>query len=246
MNETLPDVITTGGIARPTPTVADMLHAVIERGVTGDNVAALEKIVGLYERMEDQKAERAFAQAFVGLQGEMPKVQATKAVPNNDGGVRFRFAPFEDLMAQVGPMLQRHGFTVNFSSRVDASRIISTCTLQHIGGHKRSNEFAVRIGSGPPKASEAQADGAAATYAKRFALTEALNIVVAHMDTDARLEGGTVSKEQAEELARRVAETNSNKVAFLKLAGAKEFKDIAVGKYDILDEMLSRKERGKK
>lgn len=241
MNENqLPDIV------RPAPTVAEMLQACIDRGVTGDNVVALEKMVGLYERMEIQRAEREFAKAFVGLQGEMPKVQATKAVPNNDGGVRFRFAPFEDLMAQVGPMLQRHGFTVSFSSRVDASRIISTCTLQHIGGHKRSNDFAVRIGSGPPKASEAQADGAAATYAKRFALTEALNIIVCHLDNDARLEGGTVTEQQAEELARRVRETNSNRTAFLKLANAKEFKDIPAGKYEVLDDLLSRKERAKK
>lgn len=240
MNTQLPDVV------RPAPSVAEMLHAVIERGVSNDNVAALEKLVGLYERMEDQRAERAFAQAFVQLQGEMPKVQATKAVPNNDGGVRFRFAPFEDLMAQVGPILQRHGFTVSFSSRVDTNRIISTCTLQHHGGHKRSNDFAVRIGSGPPKASEAQADGAAATYAKRFALTEALNIVVAHLDSDARLEGGTISKDQADELARRVAETNSNRAGFLKLAGATDFSSIKAGKYEVLDEVLATRERRKK
>lgn len=236
----LPDVV------RPAPSVAEMLQAVVAKGVTSENVAAVESIVKLYERMQDRDAEKEFAQAFVGLQGEMPKVQATKAVPNNDGGVRFRFAPFEDLMAQVGPILQRHGFTVCFSSRVDANRIISTCTLQHVGGHKRSNDFAVRIGSGPPKASEAQSDGAAATYAKRFALTEALNIVVAHLDNDARLEGGTITPEQAEELARRVAETNSSKPVFLKLAGATDFASIKAGKYEVLDEMLCAKERRKK
>jgi hypothetical protein len=223
-----------------------MLQAVVAKGVSAENVAAVEAIVKLYERMEERSSEKEFAQAFVQLQGEMPKVQATKPVPNKDGSVRFRFAPFEDLMAQVGPILQRHGFTVSFSSRVDGNRIISTCTLQHHGGHKRSNDFAVRIGSGPPAASEAQSDGAAATYAKRFALTESLNIVVAHLDSDARLEGGMITSDQAEELARRVAETNSNRAAFLKLAGAKDFTSIAVAKYDILDEMLASKERRKK
>jgi len=232
--------------SQPQPTVADILQGIVHGGVTAENVAAVEKIVALYERMQEKDAEKAFAQAFVGLQAEMPKVQATKAVPNNDGSVRYRFAPFEDLMAQVGPMLQKHGFTVSFSSRFQEGRFISICTLQHVGGHKRSNEFAVRVGSGPPKATESQADGAAATYAKRFALTEALNIVVAHMDNDARAEGGMVTPEQAEELARRVAETNSSKEAFLKFAGAADFKSISAVKYDMLDQFLAKKEaRGK-
>lgn len=229
----------------PPPSVAEMLHAVIEKGVSAENVAAVEAIVKLYERMQDRDSEREFAKAFVALQADLPNVQATKPVPNRDGTVRYKFAPFEDLMAQVGPMLQKHGFTVSFSSGFREGRIISTCTLQHVEGHKRSNEFAVRIGAGPPGATESQADGSAATYAKRFALTECLNIVVAHMDNDARLEGGSITKEQAFELERRVAETNSDKGAFLAFAGSSSFADIPSGKYDILDEQLSRKEKRK-
>jgi hypothetical protein len=233
-------------LRRPQPSVADMLQTVIDKGITGESVGVMEKLVGLYERMEEKNAEKAFAAAFVSLQAEMPKVQATKAVPNNDGTVRYKFAPFEDLMAQVGPMLQKHGFTVFFSSEVKEGRIITTCTLQHIGGHKRANSFTVRIGAGPPKATESQADGAAATYGKRFALTDALNIVVAHMDSDARLEGGAITPEQAIELDRRVQETNSDTVKFLKFAGAASFAEIPAAKYPILDEFLKRKERSGK
>jgi hypothetical protein len=220
-----------------------MLQAVIERGITGENVAAMEKLVGLYERMEDQRAEREFAQAFVALQSEMPKVQATRPVPNKDGTQRYKFAPFEDIMAQVGPMLQKHGFTVCFSSKFENDRIIASCTLQHVGGHKRTNDFAVRVGSGPPGATVSQADGAASTYSKRFALCDSLNIVISHLDNDARLEGGTITKDQADELERRVNETNSDKKIFLQLAGATLFSEIPAAKYDLLDEMLTRKER---
>ena len=230
-------------MAKPVPSVADMLAAVIERGVSAENVAALEAMVKLYERMEEKTAEKSFASAFVGLQAEMPSVQATKPVPNRDGSVRYKFAPFEDLMSQVGPMLQKHGFTVSFSSRVGEGRIVSICTLQHVGGHQRVNEFAVRIGQGPPSATESQADGSAATYAKRFALTEALNIVVSHMDNDARAEGGPITSEQADELKERVMATGSNPTAFLKFAGAATFESIPAAKLGILDEQLRRKEK---
>jgi hypothetical protein len=209
------------------------------------DVNKLDKLLDMQLKMMAIQAEQQFAAAFVRLQAETPNVQATKPVPNRDGTVRYKFAPFEDIMEQVGPMLQKHGFTVCFSSRFNEGRIISTCTLQHVGGHKRSNDFAVRIGAGPPGSTESQADGSAATYAKRFALTEALNIVISHLDNDAKLEGGPITKDQAFELERRVAETNSNKEAFLKFAGAKTFAEIPAVKYSILDDQLSKKERGR-
>ena len=74
------------------------------------------EIVKLYERMEDKKAEREFAQAFVALQAEMPAVKALRAVPNRDGSTRYNFAPYEEIMDQIAPMLKRHGFTVTFST----------------------------------------------------------------------------------------------------------------------------------
>lgn len=229
-------------VAKSAPTVADMLQAVIERGVTGDNVAAMKELVGLYERMEDRNAEKSFAAAFKALQSEMKGVKAMKAVPNNDGTTRYKFAAYEDIMAQVRPMLEKHGFTVTFSTDFAEGRLIKSCTLQHIGGHSKTNKFAVRIGSGPPKATESQADGAASTYAKRFALCDCLNILI-ESDTDARAEGGNISKEQADDLRRRVRETASDEAAFLKFAGAASFEAIMDGKYSSLDAALRRKER---
>jgi len=235
-------------IARQVPSVPEMLQAVIERGVTGDNVAALEKMVDLYERMQAKEAEKAFAVAFVGLQAEMPRVKATGIIPGNSGSVRSTFAPYEEIMKQVAPLLQKHGFTVDFSTDYSAppevARIIKTCTLTHVGGHKKSNHFAVRIGAGPPKASEAQSDGAAGTFAKRMALCDALNIVV-ERDTDARVEGGPVTAEVAFDLERRVGELNINKAAFLKYAGATTFAEIPEAKYAFLDEYLQRYEKPK-
>lgn len=230
------------------PSVGAMLQAIIDKGVTGENVAAMKELVGLYERMEDRNAERAFAQAFTALQSEMKAVQATREVPNNDGTVRYKFAPFEQIMEQVRPHLEKHGFSVSFSTDYTEGRLVKTCTLQHVGGHSKTNKFAVRIGSGPPKASECQADGAASTYAKRFALCDSLNIQVEH-DMDAQAEGAPVSHDQAIELFQRATDTESNLKAFLKFCGVEsanptfeDFKRIPAGRYDAASEMLSRKE----
>lgn len=225
---------------RPQPTVADMMQAIIDKGVTADNVAAMGELVKLYERMEDKKAEKEFAAAFVRLQAETRVIKATKAVPNNDGTTRYCFAPFEEIMEAVGPLLERHGFTVAFSTDYAEARLIKICHLTHTGGHTRENKFAVRVGKGPPGSSEAQGDGAASTYAKRFALCDALNIVI-DKDSDARAEGGPITQEQAEELSRRLQMVNGDRVKFLAFAGAKSFAEIPAVKYAILDEFLRKK-----
>lgn len=225
---------------KPVP-VAAMLQGIIEKGVTAENVGALEKLVDLYERMEARSAEQAFAQAFNSLQAETPAIQAMKPVPAKDGTIKYYYAPYEEIMAAVGPLLRKHGFTITFSMRIDGTRVVQSCTLQHVSGHSRTTDFMARIGSGPPGASEAQADGAAATYAKRMALCSALNIVV-ERDTDARSEGAPITPEQAESLRARLESVHGNVKDFLEYAGARTFEEIGADKYWILDNALRRKE----
>lgn len=239
-------VIDSAPVQRPIPTPGDMMQAIIEKGVTAENVAALEKLAELYERMEAKKAEREFAEAFVKLQAEMPAVKAERPVPGSNGTVRYCFAPLEDIMRQVRPSLQKHGFTVTFSSQADDKRIIQTCTLAHTGGHSRTNAFAARIGRGPPGCTDTQADGAAATYAKRYSLCDALGIVVEHLDTDGRADreasdGAFISWEKQKYLQELVKEVNAEEPKFLRWAGVDKYEEIKESEYDRLIRGLEQK-----
>lgn len=229
--------------------VEQILRAAVERGVTTENVAVIERLTDLYERLQAKDAEKQFASAFVALQAEMPAIQASKPVPNRDGSIRYHFAPYEGIMAQVKPLLQKHGFTVTFSCDFDERRVIQSCTLQHIGGHSRTNKFAARIGNGPPGSSDAQGDGAASTYAKRFALCNALNIITGEQDTDgrpdARNEGETISEDKVAYLKEQVRETKSDEAKFLQFAGVKSYEEITVAIYPQLVRSLAAKARGK-
>lgn len=226
------------------PPVADMMRAIVERGITPENVEALTQLTTLYERMEDRRAESQFAQAFMELQAAIPRIEANKPVPDKNGNVKYHFAPYEEIMEKVRPVLQQHGFSVSFSSEFDGPRVVQFCTLHHVGGHKRTNRFAVRVGSGPPGSSEAQGDGAASTYAKRFALCDALNIVIEKdLEGDARLEGDSVTAEQARTLRALVEETKSDKAKFLRYAGAESFETIQASRFDRLLSELERKQR---
>jgi len=234
-------------VARREPSAIDMIQSVIDKGVTSENVAALRELVALKRDMDKDKAVKEFASDFIALQAELPKVQATKIIPDKQGRMRSSFAPFEEIDGQLRPLCLKFGFTYSFSEGAfQQGKITKICVVQHRGGHERSNPYSVRIGSGPPGCSESQADGSAHSYAKRGALCDAFNIVVHGIDNDARLEGGNITKEQAEELAHRVQMTNSNREAFLKFAGASSYAEISAVKYDMLDQFLAKKEtRGK-
>lgn len=234
-------------IAKAEPSVGIMLSnalAAIQHGeVTPQHVDVLDKMMGLYERDEKRRAEKDFASSLVDLQGETIRVHATKQVDVKDGVPRYTFAPYEEIMAVVQPMLTRHGFSVTFDTRIEDTRLYSICTLTHKAGHSRSNQFAVRF-SKPPGSSDPQGDMSTKSYAKRGALCDALNISIEH-DDDARMIGMPIGKALSEDLEKRVTEVGADRAAFLKYAGADKFDEISDERWPVLDELLHRKEAAK-
>lgn len=230
------------------PSVASMLQEVIRGGITPENVGALEKLCDLHERMLDRSASVQYAQDFAALQSDIPSIKAIKPVPNRDGSVRYRFAPYEEIMAQVRPLLQKHGFSVSYNTDWDGPRIVVSCTLQHRGGHSVTNKFAARVGDGPPQSSPAQADGAVKTYAKRGALCDALNIVVDH-DTDGREDakviGAFVTPEQAANLRELAEAVEADAEKLFRFAGASSFETIPADRFDEVFAALKKKERAR-
>lgn len=225
--------------------IAGMIQTLIDKGITADNVTAMDKLADLFLKMEAENARKEFAVAKCALHAEMPKIIAKRPVLEKDSNkIRYTFAAFEDIMAAIDPYLARHGFSVHFSTRVDAAdrkdRICAICTLTHISGHSASNEFSVRT-SGPPGTSDAQADGATLSYAKRYALCLMLNLSIDH-DNDARLEGGFITQELADALRDRVHKCGADEAKFLKLARAESYELIRTGNYAMLDHNLRRKE----
>ena len=231
------------------PSVGTMLQSAIASGVTAENVAVLEKLMDLYERTQAKEAEKEFARAFVALQADMPAIIASRAVPNNDGSVRYMFAPYEQIMEQVRPLLLKHGFTVSFSMSFSEGRVTQACTLQHTGGHARTNQFTARIGRGPPGSTETQGDGAASTYAKRFALCDCLNIVVERDNDgrpDARAEGGPISADQVQYLREQLHEAGGTEAGLAGLAGVATLEEVGTLVYPVLVRALEARKRAKK
>lgn len=225
-------------LATTEPSVAMMLQAICQGGITAENAAVMKELMAMQERMEDRAAERQFSAAFVALQAEIPEIVAQSVIPN-----RGKYERFEDVMHVLKPLLSKHGFSVSFSQDA-GERITVTCHLRHAGGHSQETKFAVRLGGKAD--SETQADCKASTTAKRNSLLQALNIVVRQDclqdEDDARNAGETVTTGQAISLCARVKNCGVEVGAFLAFANAKTFSEISASRYAILDVMLAKKE----
>lgn len=220
------------------PSVALMLQTFIEKGITPESVGAFSQLCELKERMDTRNAEREFNAAFHALQADLPVIVATSIIPN-----RGKYERYEDVMEKVGPLLKKHGFGVSFSNDYADNKITETCHLRHVGGHKESNSFTVRVGGRAD--SDTQADCKAATTAKRNALLNALNITIrqdALQDgDDPRNLGACITQRQADELRDLCDDTKSDRARFLAFAGAEDFEGISDNRFEELVTMLRKK-----
>jgi hypothetical protein len=223
------------------PSTLSLIAGVLQTGLTPESVSVVERLVALREREQEAEAKRAFASAFVKLQAELPRIEACKIVPNRDGTPRYTYAPYEEIMQKAQPVLTANGFAVSLDSEQADGKVTAFCTLLHAGGFSKVNKFTCAIGSGPPQASESQKDGAGMTYAKRFALCNALNIVI-EQDTDGVDPNETITAEQAEELRQRALACKADLAKFVKFLGVSGFDEIRAKDYGKADKALRMKE----
>jgi len=222
--------------SQPVLEVGRIIDAIVKSQMTPENVTVVERLIALQERQEAKKAEQDFDDAFALMQSQMQQVQAVKPV-----GTLYKYATYEDIMKAVQPLLTEFGFSVSFDTEMLEKQVTVTCILSR-KGHRRTNKFTCRTGTGPRGASEAQADSSAANSAQRQALCDALNIVVSHSD-DKRNLGRPITKDQADCLRKRVKETGSDENSFLEFADARTYEEIKSEKYAELDAALRKKEK---
>lgn len=247
--ELLPARQDSGAIERPAPEFDPgmALKVMIDKGITAENVTAVKELAGLYEHMQDRKAQQEFAKALFRVRKSTFTIEADKSVKDRDGKVTFTYASEREIMDRLDPVLLQNGFTTLSGQTEEAGKITISITLIHEAGHQESRSYTVRTLQSNSMLDPAKADAGAATLAWRHLVIKMFGLKSHIVDSDdARVEGEKITAEQAEELEHRAKMVNANIPAFLKFAGAPTFAEIRSVKYQILDEMLRRKEQGGK
>lgn len=201
-------------ITKDAPTPMTIIAAAIESKMPPE---ALEKLMGLQERWEANEARKAYSEAIVSFQTEMPIIyKETK-------GAKSNYATYDTIMRIAGPILKKWGLAISFSQKEDENLLTVMCQIRHKAGHCEDFFFSVPK-EAPPTTKDgraiinkAQMQGSANAYAKRYCLTNALNIVTSDDDDDAKALDAPVqlvTNEQAAELEtlREQADADLEKV----------------------------------
>lgn len=155
------------------------LLSVIER-VCSDpqaDIAKLEKMLDLQERILNRNAEQAFAADFAAMQSELPRIAKNGMIEIKKDGRTLQSTPFaklEDINDGVRPVLQKYGFGVSFSVE-QAQGITVTAKLLHRLGHSEKTSITLPIDNTGSK-NAVQGSGSTISYGKRYAICALLNI----------------------------------------------------------------------
>lgn len=149
------------------------------------SVDKLERLMLMQERMLANQAKAAFDDAFAAMQAELPVIGEKG---KTDKGT---YAPLEDIVEAVRPILARHGFSLCHETTWPGGGIVKIVgVLSHRQGHERRSEFqSIADSSGSKNA--IQGLGSAMSYGRRYTTNDLLNIVTRKQDDDGKKAGPT-------------------------------------------------------
>jgi hypothetical protein len=219
--ETGPDtqaIATTGPAAGPAAglTPLDMISMALHQGHSPEKLNAL---LDFAERVKKTEAAERFAESLAAFQAECPQILKERTVKNKSGGEMYKFASYDDVKKAVGPLMQKYGIVATFSMNLTGGVMLTTCRIR-VGSHCEETTLPIAIPQGM-NTNKAQDFGIAVTYAKRYALCAALDIVTTDDDDDGGSLGDYITAEQIGEINGLIAQCEKagrpvNFKAFLK------------------------------
>jgi ERF superfamily len=232
-----------GEIVRVEPaTPLEMMRQAMSQGLSAEQ---LEKWTVLAERWADRQASEAFGKSLAKFAAICPSVfKGRKTVAKEGSDFAYKFASFDDVMREVGPVLAECGISVGFDTKHDLEKhmICVTCRIR-VGSHFEDRTFMCPTAS-TLKVSDAQKFGSALSYAKRYCLCAALNIVTTDVDDDGT--SGSfeyIEPEQVEELNNLIIDKNADLSRFLKWADVLSLDKMLKVDFAKSKDMLVRKQR---
>ena len=159
---------------------SDLASQIVSLAANKDlDVAKLQALIEMQERMLRSQAEAAFNEAFAIMQGEIPTVAARKK------GDKWKYAPLEDIVEIVRPILKDHGFALSHRTEWPEKGVLKVVgILSHRLGHSRQSEFV--SGADPSGSKNAiQGLGSANQYGRRYTTNDLLGIATREDDDGA-------------------------------------------------------------
>lgn len=173
------------------PAVRDDPEAILRFAIEkGADIGTIERMMVVRDKLKAEQAKEAFDRAMAAFQAECPVIVKNKDVNDLSGSLLYKYCPLEYIIAQVRPLLQKHGFSYALDTDLtaEAGYVIAVCKAVHQAGHSECSKAKFRLGTKTRAMSDTQVDAAALTFASRRAFQNAFGIVVAGEDSDGQTE----------------------------------------------------------
>lgn len=199
-------------------------------------------LADLQMKLEDKQAERLLTLDLQEAQRRIPPVRKNGTIPKKDGK-SVPFATFEDVMAEVQPLCNELGFTLTFTTRFEATKMVITAILRHRAGAQIAADVPLPIDEGPGR-NLTQSHGSSVSYGRRYAVEQLFNVIRVGKDDD----GSTadlryISGEQCREIEELIKGTGRDRRRFLDVYGLRDVTEIEMGQYTILKNVLLQAQR---
>jgi len=153
-------------------------------------VETMERLLAMREKLNEEKAKIEFFKALSAFQADCPIIKKNKKVlQKNSNQVRYAYASLDSIVSQISPILAEHGLSYMFKSSSHDGFVKQSCEVRHFLGHSETSSFDIPIDP-DGYMGDAQKSGSASSFAKRYALQDALGILTGDDDDDAQSLGG--------------------------------------------------------
>ena len=211
-----------------------LVQAAVERG---DDLAKIEKLIELAERLDKQAAEKAYVAAITQFKQNPPTIVKRKRVyfEGKSGGITdYMHAELADVCAAAIKGLAEVGISHRWDTKQEGGAIVVTCVLTHALGHSQSTTL-----QGPPDNSgnknSIQAVASTVTYLERYTLLAATGLATQGMDDDARGAAAEavqyITAEQVADLEALVSEVGADRNKFLVYCRVERLEHIEARNY---------------
>ena len=181
------------------PTTAVAVMALIERAVLDPNfdVAKMESLLKIKERLDAEEARKAFVHALAEFKADAPAVKKRKQVrfKTDRGETAYKHATLGETVAIIAPHLSRFGLSTRWKVEQKDGKITVTCILTHDLGHSESVTLEAPYDASGGK-NAIQAIVSAKSYLERHTLMAVTGLAAQDEDDDGKASGKAPAPEK--------------------------------------------------
>lgn len=191
----------------------------------------LEKFLDLQIKMEDRQAKRSFSEALAGFQGDCPIIKKIKKIDFSAGSgnkVKYNYSPLDEIVYVIKPHLKTWGLSFSFNIKKSDQDHELLTTVRHSAGYSEETSYFFPPLHDDKRMNQSQRAKSAITYAKRAALENALGLVTAEEDDDARRALDLpITEEQIKQIESLIKSTKTETSKFLEFIKAEKLEDLS-------------------